>query len=102
MTDPYGGRQALCKAWREETGSTILADVAGSPAGQRDEVRRRQAEDSVRRSRRRPDAVEGQEIGVDQGDRRLAMSDRRHAADGEPGALAHEIRIGPADPLPQD
>src|SRR5687768_12459749 len=61
------------------------------------QIRRRQAEDRVGRTRRRPNLVILVEVLVNEYAYRSGVADRRHAADGKAGGVAYEIGVGPAD-----
>ena len=55
-------------------------------------------EHAVRASRRRPYAVEAEQVGVHEHRQRRCVAEGRHAADREPRLRAHERRVGAEDP----
>ncbi|ABA49095.1 hypothetical protein BURPS1710b_0540 [Burkholderia pseudomallei 1710b] len=95
---PARRRRASRRAFPSH-GSCVAAlrDVGDRRARERHELLRRQVEHRVRMARRGPQAVEIEQVAIDQHHGLDEMADRAHAADRVAGVVAHELRVRAAD-----
>ena len=79
-----------------------LDHVLDRAAGDANELVRREAENRMGMSRRRPDLREPEQGAVDERADGRDVADGRDAADHEPGRSAHELGVGLSDRLADD
>ena len=79
---------------------TASGDRHYTTAGHAFQVRRREAEDRIRRTGGSPHLWVLQQVNIDQSAQRFCVPHRWHAANGKTGMLAHETRVGLIQRLP--